>query len=245
MSTFPVWLWWLASFSAGGMSPMGSRSRRWLNQSTYSRVAYSTWSRLRRGRRIRSVGPGDVCGNGHYLSIHRDLTDEHGNRSVKPELTQAGSISERNIRSRAGGLPHPHPPSPLFPRQRSDQARSDSPWLLAAHPPLRVRPEHSPGGAVAIGIRKLGPGTRRDCFPIMRLPGQTPDLPCVDAHWIRGSSLIEAERSAAGAGASPCRLPCARSPWRLRGEPGRSSRRSGATVPPPGTTPPWPPSRCC
>ena len=24
---------------------MGSRSRRWLNQSTYSRVAYSTWSR--------------------------------------------------------------------------------------------------------------------------------------------------------------------------------------------------------
>ena len=28
---------------------MGSRSRRWLNQSTYSRVAYSTWSRLRHG----------------------------------------------------------------------------------------------------------------------------------------------------------------------------------------------------
>ena len=35
---------WLASFSVGGMCPRGSRSRRWLNQSTYSRVAYPTWS---------------------------------------------------------------------------------------------------------------------------------------------------------------------------------------------------------
>ena len=31
---------------------MGSRSRRWLNQSTYSRVAYSTWSRSFHGARF-------------------------------------------------------------------------------------------------------------------------------------------------------------------------------------------------
>jgi hypothetical protein len=36
---------------------MGSRSRRWLNQSTHSRVAYSTWSMPFQGprRRISSV----------------------------------------------------------------------------------------------------------------------------------------------------------------------------------------------
>ena len=31
---------------------MGSRSRRWLNQSTYSRVAYSRWSRSFHGARL-------------------------------------------------------------------------------------------------------------------------------------------------------------------------------------------------
>ena len=31
---------------------MGSRSRRWLNESTYSRVAYSTWSRSFHGARL-------------------------------------------------------------------------------------------------------------------------------------------------------------------------------------------------
>ena len=36
-------LWWYAaSNSAGGTCPRGSRSRRWLNQSTHSKVAYST-----------------------------------------------------------------------------------------------------------------------------------------------------------------------------------------------------------
>ena len=31
---------------------MGSSSRRWLNQSTYLRVAYSTWSRSFHGARL-------------------------------------------------------------------------------------------------------------------------------------------------------------------------------------------------
>ena len=31
---------------------MGSRSLRWLNQSTYSRVAYSRWSRSFQGARL-------------------------------------------------------------------------------------------------------------------------------------------------------------------------------------------------
>ena len=37
--------------AAGGMKPMGSRSRRLLNQSTHSRVANSTASKLRHGPR--------------------------------------------------------------------------------------------------------------------------------------------------------------------------------------------------
>ena len=40
-----------SSASAGGMKPMGSRSRRLLNQSTHSRVANSTASKLRHGPR--------------------------------------------------------------------------------------------------------------------------------------------------------------------------------------------------
>ncbi len=40
------------SNSAGGMLPMGSRSRRLLNQSTHSRVAYSTLSTVRQGPRL-------------------------------------------------------------------------------------------------------------------------------------------------------------------------------------------------
>src|SRR5215216_5674926 len=46
-----------ASNSAGGTEPMGSRRRRWLNQSTPSKVAYSTWSMPFQGprRRISSV----------------------------------------------------------------------------------------------------------------------------------------------------------------------------------------------
>ena len=39
------------SNSAGGTLPMGSSSRRWLNQSTHSSVAYSTASRCRHGPR--------------------------------------------------------------------------------------------------------------------------------------------------------------------------------------------------
>jgi hypothetical protein len=49
-------LQWAASNSAGGRWPIGSKSRRWLNQSTHSKVAYSTWSRPLHGpRRISSV----------------------------------------------------------------------------------------------------------------------------------------------------------------------------------------------
>jgi hypothetical protein len=53
----PSLLQWAASNSAGGRWPIGSRSRRWLNQSTHSRVAYSTWSMPFQGprRRISSV----------------------------------------------------------------------------------------------------------------------------------------------------------------------------------------------
>src|SRR5213594_3263858 len=39
------------SSSAGGTLPIGSSSRRWLNQSTHSSVAYSTASRCRHGPR--------------------------------------------------------------------------------------------------------------------------------------------------------------------------------------------------
>ncbi len=42
-----------ASNSAGGRMPSSPCSRRWLNQSTYSRVAYSTSSRPRQGPRWR------------------------------------------------------------------------------------------------------------------------------------------------------------------------------------------------
>ena len=45
--------WYAASASAGGRSPIGSRIRRLLNQSTHSRVANSTASRLRHGPRVR------------------------------------------------------------------------------------------------------------------------------------------------------------------------------------------------
>lgn len=41
-----------ASASAGGIFPMASSRRRWLNQSTHSRVANSTASRLRQGPRL-------------------------------------------------------------------------------------------------------------------------------------------------------------------------------------------------
>jgi hypothetical protein len=53
----PSLLQWAASNSAGGRWPIGSRSRRWLNQSTHSRVAYSTWSMPFQGlrRRMSSV----------------------------------------------------------------------------------------------------------------------------------------------------------------------------------------------
>jgi len=46
-----------ASNSAGGMLPLGSSSRRWLNQSSHSSVAYSTSSLPFQGprRRISSV----------------------------------------------------------------------------------------------------------------------------------------------------------------------------------------------
>ena len=40
---------WRFSASAGGMFPMGSRSRRLLNQSTHSRVASSTATNERHG----------------------------------------------------------------------------------------------------------------------------------------------------------------------------------------------------
>jgi len=43
-SSEPSLLQQVASNSAGGTSPMGSSRRRWLNQSTHSRVAYSTSS---------------------------------------------------------------------------------------------------------------------------------------------------------------------------------------------------------
>ena len=46
-----VMAWKRASASAGGMLPMGPRIRRWLNQSTHSRVAYSTASKDRHGPR--------------------------------------------------------------------------------------------------------------------------------------------------------------------------------------------------
>jgi hypothetical protein len=40
-----------SSASAGGMLPMGSKSRRLLNQYTHSRVANSTASKFRQGPR--------------------------------------------------------------------------------------------------------------------------------------------------------------------------------------------------
>ena len=57
MAAFTSWPWKRALASAGGTCPIGPRSRRWLNQSTHSRVASSTASRLRQGprRRITSV----------------------------------------------------------------------------------------------------------------------------------------------------------------------------------------------
>jgi len=58
---------------------MGSRSRRWLNQSTYSRVAYSTWSRLRHGPllRISSVLYNPITDSARALSYESptDPTD--------------------------------------------------------------------------------------------------------------------------------------------------------------------------
>ena len=59
---------------------MGSRSRRWLNQSTYSRVAYSTWSRLRHGPfgRMSSV-------------LYRPMTDLNSTTRVTATTAGAGS----------------------------------------------------------------------------------------------------------------------------------------------------------
>jgi hypothetical protein len=41
-----------SSASAGGILPIGSSSRQWLNQSTHWKVAYSTASKLRHGPRL-------------------------------------------------------------------------------------------------------------------------------------------------------------------------------------------------
>ena len=53
MAVFSSWSWKRASALAGGTCPIGPKSRRWLNQSTQSRVANSTASRLRQGPRLR------------------------------------------------------------------------------------------------------------------------------------------------------------------------------------------------
>ena len=48
-----------ASYTAGGMRPSSWNRRRWLNQSTHSKVAGANPSRTRQGQRLRisSVGP--------------------------------------------------------------------------------------------------------------------------------------------------------------------------------------------
>jgi hypothetical protein len=61
---------YIASSSAGGMSAIGSSSRRWLNQSTQSSVANSTSARLRHGPRCTSVELSDIQRSSLRDSFH-------------------------------------------------------------------------------------------------------------------------------------------------------------------------------
>jgi hypothetical protein len=80
----------------GGTSPIGSRRRRLLNQSTHSSVANSTASMFRQGprRRITSVLYNPMIDSARALSYESPVLP---NRGLDPAFGQSLAIADRQI----------------------------------------------------------------------------------------------------------------------------------------------------